>query len=206
MVATALSLNWILYLLFRANFSCSGKLLYGSISQFITEWVAGAGTPVVILNWNQPAFYCVFAELYERILDAMPRSLSAAICEERNWKSAVKIPGGKTSWRLIAIYQIAAKPDYESLVLVGWSGYERQFNYRCCCARKAWTQWCLHFYKWMTQVDDWLTFETKNWRWEKEFIRSLLQFVQDFLLAWACVPACCQKQPEFVAIIRCCPI
>lgn len=32
---------------------------------------AGDGFPVAILNRNQPAFYCVPAELYERLLDAL---------------------------------------------------------------------------------------------------------------------------------------
>ncbi|WP_241576738.1 type II toxin-antitoxin system Phd/YefM family antitoxin [Rosenbergiella collisarenosi] len=32
---------------------------------------AGDGYPVAILNRNQPAFYCVPAELYERMLDVM---------------------------------------------------------------------------------------------------------------------------------------
>lgn len=30
---------------------------------------AGAGSPVAILNHNQPAFYCVPAELYEQMLE-----------------------------------------------------------------------------------------------------------------------------------------
>ena len=32
---------------------------------------AGDGYPVAILNRNQPAFYCVPAELYERMLDEL---------------------------------------------------------------------------------------------------------------------------------------
>lgn len=32
---------------------------------------AGDGFPVAILNRNQPAFYCVPADLYERLLDAL---------------------------------------------------------------------------------------------------------------------------------------
>ena len=32
---------------------------------------AGDGFPVAILNRNQPAFYCVPAELYEKMLDAL---------------------------------------------------------------------------------------------------------------------------------------
>lgn len=30
---------------------------------------AGAGLPVAILNRNQPAFYCVPAQLYEKMLE-----------------------------------------------------------------------------------------------------------------------------------------
>lgn len=32
---------------------------------------AGDGLPVAILNRNQPAFYCVPADLYEKILEAL---------------------------------------------------------------------------------------------------------------------------------------
>lgn len=32
---------------------------------------AGEGFPVAILNRNQPAFYCIPAELYEKMLDAL---------------------------------------------------------------------------------------------------------------------------------------
>lgn len=32
---------------------------------------AGDGFPVAILNRNQPAFYCVPAELYKKMLDAL---------------------------------------------------------------------------------------------------------------------------------------
>ncbi len=32
---------------------------------------AGEGLPVAILNRNQPAFYCVPAQLYEQMLEAL---------------------------------------------------------------------------------------------------------------------------------------
>ncbi|MGP6378913.1 type II toxin-antitoxin system Phd/YefM family antitoxin [Yersinia bercovieri] len=46
---------------------------------------AGAGFPVAILNRNQPAFYCVPAELYEQIMDALDdHELVKLVNERRN--------------------------------------------------------------------------------------------------------------------------
>ncbi len=46
---------------------------------------AGDGYPVAILNRNQPAFYCVPAELYERMLDALDdRELVKLVTERSN--------------------------------------------------------------------------------------------------------------------------
>ncbi|CFQ31253.1 type II toxin-antitoxin system Phd/YefM family antitoxin [Yersinia bercovieri] len=46
---------------------------------------AGAGFPVAILNRNQPAFYCVPAELYEQIVDALDdHELAKLVNERRN--------------------------------------------------------------------------------------------------------------------------
>ncbi|CNE76443.1 MULTISPECIES: type II toxin-antitoxin system Phd/YefM family antitoxin [Yersinia] len=46
---------------------------------------AGAGFPVAILNRNQPAFYCVPAELYEQIMDALDdHELAKLVNERRN--------------------------------------------------------------------------------------------------------------------------
>lgn len=45
---------------------------------------AGDGYPVAILNRNQPAFYCVPAELYERMLDVMDdQELIKLVAERR---------------------------------------------------------------------------------------------------------------------------
>jgi antitoxin StbD len=46
---------------------------------------AGYGYPVAILNRNQPAFYCVPAELYEQMLDALDdQELVKLVTERRN--------------------------------------------------------------------------------------------------------------------------
>ncbi|MFV6312168.1 type II toxin-antitoxin system Phd/YefM family antitoxin [Klebsiella pneumoniae] len=45
---------------------------------------AGDGFPVAILNRNQPAFYCIPAELYEKILDAMDDQELAKLVSERS--------------------------------------------------------------------------------------------------------------------------
>ncbi len=45
---------------------------------------AGEGYPVAILNRNQPAFYCVPAELYERMLDALDDQELAKLVTERS--------------------------------------------------------------------------------------------------------------------------
>jgi len=46
---------------------------------------SGEGYPVAILNRNQPAFYCIPAELYERILDALDdQELARLVTERRN--------------------------------------------------------------------------------------------------------------------------
>ncbi|MBC8947828.1 MULTISPECIES: type II toxin-antitoxin system Phd/YefM family antitoxin [Xenorhabdus] len=44
---------------------------------------AGGGSPVAILNRNQPAFYCVPAELYEKMLDALDDRELVKIVQER---------------------------------------------------------------------------------------------------------------------------
>ena len=46
---------------------------------------AGDGFPVAILNRNQPAFYCVPAELYEKMLDALnDQELIKLVAERSN--------------------------------------------------------------------------------------------------------------------------
>ncbi|MCZ6324000.1 antitoxin, partial [Escherichia coli] len=42
------------------------------------------GYPVAILNRNQPAFYCVPAELYERMLDALDDQELVKLVTERS--------------------------------------------------------------------------------------------------------------------------
>lgn len=45
---------------------------------------AGDGFPVAILNRNQPAFYCIPAELYEKLLDALDDQELAKLVSERS--------------------------------------------------------------------------------------------------------------------------
>ncbi|MVT05933.1 antitoxin [Enterobacter sp. 10-1] len=45
---------------------------------------AGYGFPVAILNRNQPAFYCIPAELYEKLLDALDDQELAKLVSERS--------------------------------------------------------------------------------------------------------------------------
>ena len=45
---------------------------------------AGDGSPVAILNRNQPAFYCIPAELYEKMLDALDDQELAKLVSERS--------------------------------------------------------------------------------------------------------------------------
>ncbi|CUA13338.1 antitoxin [Escherichia coli] len=45
---------------------------------------AEEGYPVAILNRNQPALYCVPAELYERMLDALDNQELVKLVTERN--------------------------------------------------------------------------------------------------------------------------
>ncbi|BBG61865.1 plasmid stabilization protein (plasmid) [Providencia rustigianii] len=52
---------------------------------------AGLGYPVAILNRNQPAFYCVPAELYEQMLDALDDNELAKLVKERESQPLVDI-------------------------------------------------------------------------------------------------------------------
>lgn len=52
---------------------------------------AGAGYPVAILNRNQPAFYCVPAELYERILDVLDDGELARLVKERQNQPLIEV-------------------------------------------------------------------------------------------------------------------
>ncbi|MET6679551.1 type II toxin-antitoxin system Phd/YefM family antitoxin [Citrobacter amalonaticus] len=52
---------------------------------------AGDGYPVAILNRNQPAFYCIPAELYEKILDALDDQQLAKLVNERSQQPLVEV-------------------------------------------------------------------------------------------------------------------
>lgn len=45
---------------------------------------AGGGSPVAILNHNQPAFYCVPAELYEQMLEYIDEEELAKLVTQRS--------------------------------------------------------------------------------------------------------------------------
>jgi antitoxin StbD len=52
---------------------------------------AGEGMPVVILNRNEPAFYCIPAEAYERLMDLVEDMELAAIAEARKHETPLKV-------------------------------------------------------------------------------------------------------------------
>ncbi|ADZ40980.1 hypothetical protein YE105_C0482 [Yersinia enterocolitica subsp. palearctica 105.5R(r)] len=52
---------------------------------------AGAGYPVAILNRNQPAFYCIPAELYERMLDALDDQELIRLVTERESQPLIDV-------------------------------------------------------------------------------------------------------------------
>lgn len=52
---------------------------------------AGKGSPVAILNRNKPAFYCVPAELYEKMLDALDDQELVKIVQERENQPLVDV-------------------------------------------------------------------------------------------------------------------
>ena len=52
---------------------------------------AGEGFPVAILNHNQPAFYCVPAEAWEKIFDRLEEIELAAIANERIGGESVRV-------------------------------------------------------------------------------------------------------------------
>ncbi|WP_241647077.1 type II toxin-antitoxin system Phd/YefM family antitoxin [Rosenbergiella metrosideri] len=52
---------------------------------------AGDGYPVAILNRNQPAFYCVPAELYESLLDALDDQELVKLVEQRRNQPLVDV-------------------------------------------------------------------------------------------------------------------
>lgn len=52
---------------------------------------AGDGLPVAILNRNQPAFYCIPAELYEKMLDALDDRELVKLIAERSHQPLVDV-------------------------------------------------------------------------------------------------------------------
>lgn len=52
---------------------------------------AGDGFPVAILNRNQPAFYCIPAELYEKMLDALDDQELAKLVSERSNQQLLEV-------------------------------------------------------------------------------------------------------------------
>ncbi|MEN4637313.1 type II toxin-antitoxin system Phd/YefM family antitoxin [Pantoea agglomerans] len=52
---------------------------------------AGDGYPVAILNRNQPAFYCVPAELYEQMLDALDDQELVKLVIERSKQPLIDV-------------------------------------------------------------------------------------------------------------------
>ncbi len=52
---------------------------------------AGEGFPVAILNHNQPAFYCVPAEAWEKIFDRLEDIELASLANERMGGESVEV-------------------------------------------------------------------------------------------------------------------
>lgn len=52
---------------------------------------AGEGMPVAILNHNHPAFYCIPADAYERLLNCLEDAELNAIADSRKGQRAISI-------------------------------------------------------------------------------------------------------------------
>jgi len=52
---------------------------------------AGDGFPVVVLNRNKPAFYCVPAEAYEQLLDKLEDIELNQIADKRRGEPTIKV-------------------------------------------------------------------------------------------------------------------
>ena len=52
---------------------------------------AGQGFPVVVLNHNKPAFYCVPAEAYEALIDKLEDQELNEIADARQGQKVVKV-------------------------------------------------------------------------------------------------------------------
>lgn len=66
-----------------------------SISEFKKNPMAavdsGEGFPIVVLNRNKPAFYCVPAEIYEAMLDRLDDQEMVAIVKERLEEPSMRV-------------------------------------------------------------------------------------------------------------------
>ena len=52
---------------------------------------AGEGFPVAILNHNEPAFYCIPAKAYERLLDRLEDAELNAIADARAGQAEIRV-------------------------------------------------------------------------------------------------------------------
>ena len=52
---------------------------------------AGQGFPVVVLNHNKPAFYCVPAQAYEKLMDKLEDQELNSIADSRQGQKSIKV-------------------------------------------------------------------------------------------------------------------
>ena len=52
---------------------------------------SGKGMPVVVLNRNQPAFYCVPASAYEAIMEMLDDAELIKLVQERQQEGSIKV-------------------------------------------------------------------------------------------------------------------
>jgi len=52
---------------------------------------SAAGEPIAVLNRNEPAFYCIPAEAYERLLDRLDDLELVAIAKERQNEPSIAV-------------------------------------------------------------------------------------------------------------------
>ncbi|MBV1878184.1 MAG: type II toxin-antitoxin system Phd/YefM family antitoxin [Pseudomonadales bacterium] len=52
---------------------------------------SGKGMPIAVLNRNEPAFYCIPAETYEKLIDKIEDLELLALANEREKDAAVKV-------------------------------------------------------------------------------------------------------------------
>lgn len=75
------------------------SFVHATLSASITEFkrnpmaalAQGEGESIVVLNHNEPAFYCVPPELYEHILDVLEDMELNALADERAGLEPVKV-------------------------------------------------------------------------------------------------------------------